>query len=390
METPDVLIVGGGPAGSATALFLAQRAPALAARTLLLEKQRHPRHKVCAGGLIPHTLECLRELDVPLAVPHASVDEALVDVPGARVRHVEPGLAVVVRRHEFDASLAAAARERGVTVREEEKVLDVVLEGGRLRILTSGGEIRPRVVIGADGSGSRVRRALFGEPAGPVARAVMCDVEAAAVGWRGVEERRYVFDFLAVPKGLRGYVWEFPCWIDGRPHVNLGAYALDRGGAVSLPALVRAHAASLGAESIRLEAFPIRLYDPRAPIAGESAILVGDAAGCDPLMGEGISCAFEYARLAAARVAGGFADGRFDLAPFTDDVRGSWFGRKLRRLGLAARVFYGPLWRPAFALAARSRRLQRIGIRWYNGVDDWDRVSGWRLVGRLLAGSPAS
>ena len=56
-DSPDVLIVGAGPAGSALALHLARIAPDVARRTLVLEKSRHPRHKVCAGGLIPHTLQ---------------------------------------------------------------------------------------------------------------------------------------------------------------------------------------------------------------------------------------------------------------------------------------------------------------------------------------------
>jgi len=45
----DVIIVGAGPAGAATALRLAARAPELAAGTLLLDKARHPRDKTCAG-----------------------------------------------------------------------------------------------------------------------------------------------------------------------------------------------------------------------------------------------------------------------------------------------------------------------------------------------------
>ncbi|MFG0332280.1 MAG: FAD-dependent oxidoreductase, partial [Maioricimonas sp. JB049] len=48
----DVIIIGSGPSGSSTALHLAQRSPELARRTLILERDRHPRHKLCGGGCV--------------------------------------------------------------------------------------------------------------------------------------------------------------------------------------------------------------------------------------------------------------------------------------------------------------------------------------------------
>jgi menaquinone-9 beta-reductase len=385
IESPDVLIVGAGPAGTALALHLSRIAPALAERTSIVEKRSHPRHKVCAGGLIPHTLDCLRELAIELTVPHALVHRATARIPRGEVRYSDRDLCAVVRRSEFDALLAAHASRAGVELRQDEKVLEVRRDGGTIRVLTDRGEIRPRVLVGADGSGSIVHRRVFGAEQETIGRAVMCDLRAAAVG--GFDAERYVFDFGAVPHGLRGYLWEFPCWIGGEPHVNLGAYALDRGVVVSLPSLVRRRARELGVESPRLEAFPIRWYDRRAAIGAPGVLLVGDAAGCDPLMGEGISYAFEYARLAAGEIAHAFATGSFDFTPYRAAVERSWFGRKLQRLGAVARLFYGRGARLGFALAGRSRRLQDVGIRWYNGVGDWDRISGWSALARLLSGA---
>ncbi len=384
-DSPDVLIVGAGPAGAALALHLAAFAPDVARRALLLEKQRHPRHKVCAGGLIPHTLACLRELGITLSVPHVTVDHATARIPKGEVRYSERGLCAVVRRSEFDALLAARVRERGVAIDEDEKVVDVRREGGALRVFTERREIRPRIVVGADGSGSVVRRRLFAPEHAAIGRAVMCDLPLDELG--DVDGARYVFDFRAVPRGLKGYLWEFPCWIRGRLHVNLGAYALDRGEAVSLPDLVRGRARELGATPARLEAFPIRWYEPRTPIASPGALLVGDAAGCDPLMGEGISYAFEYGRAAAEAIVAALARRDVDVSAYSRCVAASWFGRKLRRLKTAARLFYGPASTLGFAVAARSTRLQGVGIRWYNGVGDWDRISGWRAVARLASGA---
>jgi flavin-dependent dehydrogenase len=385
LDSPDVLIVGAGPAGSALALHLAARAPDVARRTLVVEKQRHPRHKVCAGGLIPHTLACLRELEVPLAVPHALIQRATARTPRGDVQYGERDLCAVVRRSEFDALLAARVRERGVALAEDERVVDIRREDGAPRVFTERREIRARIVVGADGSGSVVRRRLFEPGQEAIGRAVMCDLPAHALG--AVDGERYVFDFRAVPRGLKGYVWEFPCWIDGRLHVNLGAYALDRGRAVSLPDLVRERACELGVASARLEAFPIRWYQPRPLIASLDALLVGDAAGCDPLMGEGISYAFEYGRLAAETIVTALRRRDIDLSSYSRSVSASWFGRKLRRLKAVASLFYGPGSALGFAVAARSIRLQNVGIRWYNGVGDWDRISGWQALGRLASGA---
>ena len=58
-----------------------------------------------------------------------------------------------------------------------------------------------------------------------------------------------------------------------------------------------------GGASIRYQAFPIRWHDPSDRFASGRVILAGDAAGCDPLMGEGISCAFEHGKLAARSIA---------------------------------------------------------------------------------------
>src|SRR5438128_12052221 len=89
MERRDGVIVGAGPAGAATALGVVARAHALAARSVMLEKARHPRDKTCAGGVIPKAVRLLESLDVSLAVPEARVDHAGVTLPGGRERAVD-------------------------------------------------------------------------------------------------------------------------------------------------------------------------------------------------------------------------------------------------------------------------------------------------------------
>src|SRR5438046_8948679 len=116
MERCDVVIVGSGPGGAATALRLAARDPAVAARTVVLEKAHHPRDKTCAGGVIPKALHLLAELGVALTTPHARVDRGRAALPGGQVGVASAGLCRGVRRRDVDALLAWTARDRGAAV----------------------------------------------------------------------------------------------------------------------------------------------------------------------------------------------------------------------------------------------------------------------------------
>ncbi len=389
MREWDVIICGAGPAGAATALHLVRRAPTLAGRILILEKARHPRPKVCAGGLIPHVLDSLDELEVGLTVPHVMVDRARIEVPSRRVEVEGRRVCAIIRRAEFDASLAAAVRARGVAIHEDEKVLTLERTQDYVRITTARGEYRAALVVGADGSGSMVRRRLVAgdEDKRAIGRAVMADVPVeGACLWDGHRRARYDFDFRAVPSGLAGYAWMFPCLIREQPHVNVGVYARRAAEGPRLVPMLEALVREVGGANVRHEAAPIRGYAPTRFVAPR-VVLVGDAAGVEPLMGEGISFAFEYGRWAADEIAMALARGEWALTGAEDRFRTSWVGKKLRRLSQAATMFYGPGAPVLLAAVARWPGVQNAGLRWYNGVDGWDRRSGWEVLWSAVRGA---
>ena len=135
-------------------------------RLLVLDRARFPRAKPCGGGLTGHAGAAMAELGLALRVPSIPCGEGEV-VYGAHRRVVPLGQPVhIVRREEFDADLVAQARALGVAVVEDEGIDALVPPAGAddpITVVTSAGRrLSARVLVGADGVGSVVRKQLQG------------------------------------------------------------------------------------------------------------------------------------------------------------------------------------------------------------------------------------
>src|SRR5438105_1501054 len=121
----DVLIAGGGPAGTSTALHLVRSERIAPSRIGMFDKATHPREKPCAGAVSAWGLAALDAIGVPLDVPHVPM-RGLRIVLGAEAGATARPLGVVVRRSEFDASLWRRAASLGVRAYDGEGIVDVV------------------------------------------------------------------------------------------------------------------------------------------------------------------------------------------------------------------------------------------------------------------------
>jgi flavin-dependent dehydrogenase len=339
----DVLIVGGGPAGLSTALFLGHADPARIGRVIVLEKETYPRDKFCAGGIGARADQQLAKIGVVVDVPSVPINGASLKLGDGTVCVREGAIGRVVRRLEYDHALARIAQARGVRICQGAKVTRIRIEPERVTVESTAGVFSAAVLIGADGVGSFVRRAL-GLPPGRL-RAQVVELDTEEVGG---DPDRDLLHFDASDQSLIGYAWDFPTVVDGQSLVCRGIYHLrmdDAAGGRDLDIRSmlseRLAARGLDLECYRLKRYAERGFELHEPYAATRVMLVGEAAGIDALTGEGIAQAIAYGAFAGPYLAEKLRNG---------DVTFGDFARRLARspvgveLGVRARIlpwFFG-------------------------------------------------
>ena len=310
----DVVVVGAGPAGSATAFFAARAG----LRTLVLERARFPRDKTCGDGVGAGGVAVLREMGVYDDLVAAGAGQAtgfgVTSPSGESFRHagivfessLRPAPLLIAPRALLDESCARAAQAAGAALREDTMVRELVQGHGRAAgvRLSTGETLGARVVVGADGVHSRVARALGQHSRDPAHSAF-----ALRVYYRGLSNVGSDAFFIYDERFLPAYFWVFPL-PDGRANVGVGRFErYARADAPKLTALfdrfveqndfVR-HLLEGGEPEGKLRGWPLRLGTSAGSGVADGALLVGDANGfIDPLTGEGIHFALRSGQLAA-------------------------------------------------------------------------------------------
>ncbi len=288
----DAIVAGGGPAGATTAAELAAKGR----RVLLLE--REARIKPC-GGAIPTRL--IRDFALPPSVLAARATSARVVAPSGRsvAMQIENGFVGMVDRETFDPWLRERAKAHGAAYAAGTLLDAASVEGGvRVRLVRGGQDavetMTARVLIGADGANSTVRRAMFGAEARPpyvfaYHEVVRLPAHDADPGCCDV--------FYAQEISPDFYGWVFP----HGPVASIGVGSVAKGFDLrAATAKLRAAAGLADAETVRREGAPLPLQSLKRWDNGRDTLLVGDAAGAvAPSSGEGIFYAMLSGRLAA-------------------------------------------------------------------------------------------
>ena len=312
----DVIIVGAGPAGSATAYHLAQAG----LNVLLLEKTEFPREKVCGDGLTPRATKQLIKLGVDLDAPGWIRNKGLRIIGGGvRLELPWPDLAsypdygLVRTRMDFDQILAERAVAAGAKLRLNTAVTEPILnDNGRITGViakTPDGEARfsAPLVVAADGNSTRLSLAMGlrkrdDRPMGVAVRRYYTSPR---------HDDDYLESWLELWDGERllpGYGWVFGVG-DGTSNVGLGLLNTSESFKnVDYRGLLKSWLAGMPEEwgyqednatgPVRGAALPMGFN--RTPHYTRGLLLVGDAGGMiNPFNGEGIAYAMESAEMAA-------------------------------------------------------------------------------------------
>jgi flavin-dependent dehydrogenase len=312
--TYDLIIIGGGPAGTSAAIT-AKRA---GARVLLLERGRFPRHKVCGEFVSAESLGLLTELldreHTALLQDAVRISQARVFLDGRVLQTVVDPPAASIARLDLDAALWNSAENAGVDTRQQVTVQSIA-GAGPFQVVSTAGEFEGKGLVNASGRWSNLKI-----PPPPGNHEGIHEV-GRNQKWLGIKAH------FAEETDLRsaapsvdlyffdgGYCGVQPVQIRGAESVRrVNASSMVRADvATNLAEVLAKHPAlqerSRGWTSLSepVSTSPLIFRDPQPEYDG--VLMVGDAAGfVDPFVGDGISLALRSGALAASCLGSFFA-----------------------------------------------------------------------------------
>lgn len=317
--SPDVIVVGGGPAGAAAAYWTAKAGHSV----LLVEKSEYPREKTCGDGLTPRSIYELEQMGFDFSAQEFHKIIGLRSYAGDTL-NVElewpdhskyPNWGGVIRRMDLDMQLAQLAEKEGAVIRAHTTAKPHIVDGRLVGVaLESAGAleiVEAKVVVIADGSTSRFGRAMGtvrrkDYPLGLAARGYYSS-PLSTDGF--MESQLDIRDKSGA--SMPGYGWVFPLG-DGTVNVGVGLLSTFRHWKdVNTTNMMADYVASapkhweLSEEAKLTDAKGGKLLMSfsKGPRVGPNWIVVGDAMGAiNPWNGEGIAYGYETGRIASEHI----------------------------------------------------------------------------------------
>ena len=337
----DVIVVGMGPAGATAARELSQAGLSV----LGLEKQSHPRYKVCGGGLsarIKHILPSDFRTVVEETIYRVQFTYGRDD--SFFIESHQP-IAYMVMRAEFDQWLMQRAQQAGTEIRQNDPVVSLKALPEGVEVVTSSERYRSSVVIGADGAMSLVAQQLF--PDRRLRKIPALESELINSSPNHYGETNTTLISLSAAK--KGYGWIFP----KRNGLSIGVGEFVNGANRPKRSFKQFSSQEPSLAGFQIPAplgHPLPIFNQlqganghkwNGGLVNHRAILVGDAGHLvDPLLGEGIYYAIRSGQLAAESIMAVFKNPDRQYEEYEKSVKDE-FGPEFLAASRMSRIIYG-------------------------------------------------
>ena len=349
MTEYDVIVCGGGPAGSTTAFYAAKAGM----KVLLLDKSKFPRDKACGGLLTARLFDELPELEKYI--------KPIIECPSRDVNLYSPsmkyridyefpvGTPWNITREVFDNAVLEAARDVGAEVMTQTRIKDYEFNGG-VTVKTSNGDFKGKMVVGATGPADKLasmireKRNIKPWTDNQMGTALMWEPH---VGKEFIDKTYSENKSLLVhfkPGGIEGYGWVFP----KKEILNIGFGGYNRTiksikikeiWADYINLLKKDGYFPKGQKVPPVKGAPLPLDGPIKATTMDYTLLVGDSAGMvSPLSGEGIYYGMHAGKIAIDTIKKALENDDFSQKNL-DQYHLDWnkvFGKELRDLSFFA------------------------------------------------------
>ncbi len=294
MKHYTVAIIGSGPSGAATALYLAQNGIS----TVIIEKETLPRYKTCGGGFVYRGRK-----DLPIDIKNVVEKEFFnVDIYCGKHLHFEtkrdtPTISMIMR-DSFDRLIVKKSEEFGADLLENHKLTSLIQKNGLIHLETSQGSLTANFVIAADGAiGQTAKMAGWDKDTRTLIPALEYEIEVSKENF-DLLSNNVRFDMDVIPYG---YAWCFP----KKKHLSIGVTTTQKS-KINLKKLCEEYMMNLGINhiiKISKHGFQIPISPRKDGFVKNGVFLIGDAAGfADPITAEGISNAIYSGKLVAKAI----------------------------------------------------------------------------------------
>lgn len=317
----------------------------MASRTVLIEKEKFPRDKLCGGAILNWGQNILKKMDIEINVPNVSINNAVYRYCDEQYCHKSMDFLKIVNRIEFDHYLAKEAANRGLILHQNESFLDYSKSNNGIKVKTNRNNYNVKILVGADGALSNVRKKMnlltklrfatgieIFRPVNP-----KYDTE--------YKENLSTMDFTFMKEGLQGYTWHFPCIKNGKPYMNHGIFHTKINPKKQRINIRNVFIKELKSRNINLplstwQGHPIPWNNDFSEISKSNVILVGDAAGIEPLIGGGIHLSLSYGDFAKNVIIDAFNNDNYSFDDYKNRYNNHIVGKYINRLTYLANEIY--------------------------------------------------